>query len=404
MSKIHGGRRAVVILGPRQAGKTTLMRQLAEDILKEGFPAGRLTYFDFSDDRIIGKVTPREIIDTVAPAQNTTIPRIVLFDEIGASGNWGPWLKQAVDNKNLRIVVTDSAASMIRNSGRESGQGRWDEYVMEPLAFPEYLQLRGINIHELSSAVPDPYEFYLTNGGFPEHITNPRYQEVWRRLRSDIADRAILRDLSREKVDIHRVRDLFVYLVQNSGAVFDAVSRARDLDADARSVRDWIQLLKNTLLIHELPNFRTHASAILRPRPKIYAADHSMIYACAITTDPLSDPDTRGRVHECIVYSHLRELSRKSGGEIYYFRSKDGLKCDFVFRDEKQLITIEVTASSKPDAGKLNTTRTAAAALKATKQLLIHSGVTVEKRGSLVCAPLRRFIMNPESFLHGDPA
>src|SRR3989304_2531149 len=88
-------RRAIVLVGPRQVGKTTLVHQLADFLLGEGFPAGNLTYFDFSDDRLTGAISPREIADIAPPACRTDRPRIFLLAEISRAQRWDAWLKRA---------------------------------------------------------------------------------------------------------------------------------------------------------------------------------------------------------------------------------------------------------------------------------------------------------------------
>src|SRR5437660_1164308 len=113
-------RRAVVLLGPRQVGKTILLRQVIDDLLAAGWPPGNLTYFDFSDDRLTIPLTPRDVAEAHPVGFNPELPRALLLDEVRGAGDWARWLKQAVDAEGSRIVVTDSAASLLRDSARES--------------------------------------------------------------------------------------------------------------------------------------------------------------------------------------------------------------------------------------------------------------------------------------------
>lgn len=128
-------RRALLILGPRQVGKTTLLLQLAEDLLKAGWPPGNLSYFSFDDDRLTELVSAREIVDFAPVGISPQQPRLFLLDEISRAVNWAAWLKQEVDRGHYRLIATDSAASLLRAAGAESGQGRWDEVVLEGAHF-----------------------------------------------------------------------------------------------------------------------------------------------------------------------------------------------------------------------------------------------------------------------------
>src|SRR3954447_3551537 len=73
-------RRATLLLGPRQVGKTVLLLQLVDDLLAQGLPPRNLTYFDFSDDRILGgAISAREVVETLPVGLVPDYPRIFLF-------------------------------------------------------------------------------------------------------------------------------------------------------------------------------------------------------------------------------------------------------------------------------------------------------------------------------------
>jgi len=113
--------------------------------------------------------------------------------------------------------------------------------------------------------LPNATARYLAAGGFPEHARNEAIEDVRRRLRADIVDRAIMRDLVLLGVDVVPARALFVYLVQASGSIFDAAARGREIGADPRSVRNWCRLLEDAKLLAALMSFRS-SPAFQRPR------------------------------------------------------------------------------------------------------------------------------------------
>jgi predicted AAA+ superfamily ATPase len=230
----RNARRAAVLVGPRQVGKTTLLRQLGDALLDGGVPAANITYFDFSDDRLPeAGISPRDVIAVRPEGFQADAPRFFLFDEVSRATRWADWLKHAVDAGEGRIVVTDSAAALLRQSGRESGQGRWDEFHLETLSLREFVALQALPREAFETTLQRlgrPLDRYLSVGGYPEHITANSLAEARRRIRADTVERAILRDLLRMDVDVERVRELFVYLLEDSGAIFDAGARQRLLD------------------------------------------------------------------------------------------------------------------------------------------------------------------------------
>lgn len=402
LARVHRAddRRAVVLLGPRQVGKTVLLLQLADDLLDAGWPPQSLTYFDFSDDRLTEQVTARDVAEVQPVGLDPEHPRVFLLDEIRQAPQWDRWLKQAVDHGRDRIVATDSAASLLRDGSRESGQGRWDEIVLEGLSLREFARLSslpGESAGETLRRVPNLHERYLALGGFPEHALNGDYPEVRRRLRSDIAERAIVRDLAGLGVDVQRVKDLFVYLARESGGELNAEARGRDLKADPRSVREWIRLLSETLLISPLERFAEHAAVGLRARPKLYAADPGIVQAFAFS--PVQDQDVRARAFEAAVFRHLREAGRQLEGEWSYFRHREDLEIDFVLQVPGRKLGIEVTSGSRVRPAKVERLRKAGSELQADRLLLVHGGVVQEEVEGVRAVSLSEFLFDPVAVL-----
>lgn len=395
-------RRAILIHGPRQVGKTVLLLQTADDLLDAGLPPANLTYCDLSDDRFTSAVSLREVAEIRPPDTAEELPRVLLLDEIGQVDGWDRWLKVAVDQGGRRIVATDSAATILREGGRESGLGRWDELQLEGLTFREFVRLHGSpeeSMERVLQRSPNLFERYLALGGFPEHVFSEDFPETRRRLRGDIADRAIVRDLARLGVDVSRVKDLFVYLVQDSGAELNAEARARDLAADARSVREWVRLLTETLLLAPLDRFSRQPSASLRSRQKIFAADSGLVGAFSVLA--ARDERVRARLFEAATFRHLRELAGGLSGELSYFRQEDW-EVDFVLSLPGRLLGIEVTSSPRLKPQKLERLARAGGMLGADRLIALYGGVLEETRDAIRLLPLARFLIDPETLLAED--
>lgn len=399
-----GDWRAQVLLGPRTVGKTTLLRQLADDLLDRRWPAQNLTYFDFEDDRLTREVRSEEIASLRPPGADPELPQVFLLDELRQVPRWDRWLKRAVDNQVGRIVATDSAASLLRE---ESGQGRWDDIYLEGLTYREFGALNsGVPARDASPTSrplpgPELLERYLALGGFPSHAASFDYPLVRERLRGDVVDRAIRKDLASRVEDPERVRKLFVYLVQQSGGEQNASDRAADLGVDPRTVGKWIDLLQSTLLIAALPRGTTSvkASARLRGRPKLYAADHGLVSAFAEA--PTRDLDVRGRVFEAVVYRHLRELAREQLGSLSYLRWNDGLEVDFLLEIGRERFAVEATQSIQPKADKRKALERAAERAGAGRAVLIHGGLAETEVEGIQLVPIESFLAEPRAALGG---
>lgn len=418
------GRRAQVLVGPRQVGKSTLLRQIADALLDSGWPASDLTYFDFSDERATVSVGVREVVELEPAVIRKARPRIFLLDEITRAPEWDRALKSLVDRARrdaaevyARFLVTDSAASLLRSGAKDSLQGRIDEHRISGLSLREFVAMHAApeeSIDGVARRLPNVADRYLSLGGFPEHALAEPSDEVRRRLREDIVDRAIARDLARQDVDIEPVRALFVSLVQDSGGVFEAAGRARDLDAglqsatDVRSMRKYLRILEEASLITSLlprlgdpKSKRLGGSRRLRARPKVWAEDHGMIPAFAPLPNPMARDDVRGKVLEAAVLRHLRTFAAERGDvELSYFRANESEEIDFVLDLEARSVGVEVTVSRNPQK-KLERLRKARNLAQLDEVVLVHGGIEEGFDAGLRFVPYPRFLLDPARYLDG---
>jgi uncharacterized protein len=401
-------RRAAALVGPRQVGKTTLLLQIADDLIeKEGVAPANVTYFDFSDPRLpLDGASPGDVVEFRPPGIRSEQPRFFLFDEVSRGKRWDDWLKRAVDASLSRFLVTDSASTLLRKGARESGLGRWDEYRIEGLSFAEFVDLqpgRPGPLDQRLASLPDPFARYLNLGGFPEHAVSDSPAQARRRIREDTVDRAIRRDLIGFDVDVERIRELFVYLVGDTGAIFDSAARVRLLQrpetspVDRRSLEKWIALLEDTRLIVRLDPFAKAATGKLAARsyPKLYPCDHGLAVAFSGVSDPLDDPPTLARAFETTVFRHLRFGAVDL--QVSYWRDKRGLEdeeIDFVVHEGPKVhALIEVTSGKRPEK-KLERLTRLARELKAAKSIVVHGGVEARRDGPVSVAPAPEFLLD----------
>jgi predicted AAA+ superfamily ATPase len=393
-----------------------MLLQLIEDLLKEGVPAANITFFDFDDDRAPRPSShPDDLIAFKPDGLREDLPRYLFFDEIAGVENWASWLKRVVDQsergeRKLRVVVTDSVAGLLKSGGRESGTGRWNEHLLEPLAFEEFLAINALEASESPAAVLErrPYavEEYLSVGGFPEYalaVGPTTARELNSRLRTDIADRAIYRDLARLQVDVERVRALFVYLMQDSGSIFDTKARTRwfeglegDRPPDTRSVSAWIDLLVTSMLVSRLDPHGGSAGARLRGRryPKLFASDPGLVASFSSLPSPLEENDVRARLFEAAVFRHLRDL-----GSVEYCRGDSGeSELDFVLPHSS--VCIEVKSGTASRQAQLDLAERAKH-WKFKRSYVIHAGPSTSGPSGVECLSLKDFLIAPKRVIEG---
>ncbi|NOT31477.1 MAG: ATP-binding protein, partial [Planctomycetes bacterium] len=416
-------RRGILLLGPRQVGKSTLLHQIADSLLEEGWPPGNLTHFNFDDPRVRGLGPDVGMVEEETPSSiDPNQSRVLLLDEVHLAREWASWFKDAIDRDRrrprsmLRVLATSSAASLLHRGSVESGQGRWNDVQIFGLSFAEHLRFLALPKEtepQVLRRAPEELERYLAKGGFPEHVHLAPSEELRARLREDIAEKAIRRDLASlagegaDRLDLERLKRLFVYMAQDSGSILNCAERARDLDARPTTISGWLQLLVDACLLHRIEPYAPppskggglpKASSRLATKPKIYVSDHGLIPAFTLSAFPMAEPVVRARVTEAVVLRHLLPLVL-SREEIFYFRRRDGLEIDFVFWRRKELHAIEVTSSTELDGKKADRFQAAVDAISADRGTVIYRGATEGRSGKLRLLPLHLFLLNPATLV-----
>ncbi len=211
--------RAIMLSGPRQVGKTTLLLQAIQKLVESGVPPANILYatFDHPICKLAGLNAVLEAWRELEPKANG--PEYLFLDEAQFIKDIGTWVKHQVDFfKNKKIVFTGSATPLIRMD-QESGVGRWHTIGISTLSFYEYLQIKKIPLPHIDTiqAISNlldctPHEFfrmteaanalighfheYLVRGGFPQTVLVESITQSQALLREDIIDKVLKRDMT----------------------------------------------------------------------------------------------------------------------------------------------------------------------------------------------------------------
>jgi uncharacterized protein len=359
--------RAVLLSGARQIGKTTLLLQAADTLLRAGVPSANILYATF--DHPILKLAG---IDAVIDAWREREPRAdgpeyLLLDEAQFIRDWGTWVKHQVDlRKDRRIAFTGSAMPLVE-ADQESGVGRWHTIRLTTLSFFEYLQIKRLELPDLprlrslrdlfdwkptdfyrvtERAAPYVGHFheYLVRGGFPQTAQVDSITQAQRLLREDIIDKVLKRDMT-ALFGVRRVLDLehtFVYLCMHDGGLLDMVDLCANLEVKRPTAQNFIELLEATHLIYRLAPFG-YGKDVLRARFKIYLADAAIAPAVMLKGKAiLEDPSALGVATETAVFKHLFARYYSQNVRFSYWRGKRDHEVDLVAEVAGELIPFEV--------------------------------------------------------------
>ncbi len=329
-------RRAVVLLGPRRVGKTYLIFHLVERLIHNGVDPRRIGYLDV--EHPILQYQPLaalvEALDNGVPSSPEQ-PRFVFLDEIQYLRDWERHLKPIVDERpDLRILVSGSAAAALKRSSQESGAGRFTDFLLPPLTFPEYLhlserdQLLTVSANEYD--VPDYAQLnqafvnYLNYGGYPEVALSEEVRaDPQRFIKSDIVDKVLLRDLPilYGISDVQELNALFTMLAYNTAQVISPSELSQKSNVAKPTLLKYIEYLEAAFLIHRLQRIDQSGRRFKRQHQfKAYLTNPTM--RAALFGEITSSHDSFGAMVETGLLAQLFHADREiryaawSGGEV----------------------------------------------------------------------------------------
>jgi uncharacterized protein len=338
---IQSLRQMAFLTGPRQVGKTTSCRTLADN--------GHYINWDKQGDRAIILKGPDEVASFLRLHQLKQSKPVVVFDEIHKYSKWKNFLKGFFDEYGLgaSVIVTGSSRLDVYKRGGDSLMGRYFSYRMHPLSLAE---LTRINLSEKAVQYPqrpspETLDQLLAFGGFPEPFLKAqnRFSIRWKRLRGEQLVREDIRDLTRIQ-DIGQLEILMQSLTAQAGQLVNYTTLANRINASVDTIRRWLGTLQSFYFCFEVRPWSRNVAKSLRKQPKLYLWDWSLVSA------------EGGMRFENLVASHLLKsvhwwTDRGLGNfGLYFLRDKLGREADFlVTRDNMPWFLVETKSGSAKD-------------------------------------------------------
>jgi predicted AAA+ superfamily ATPase len=314
-------KRATILLGPRRVGKTVIIKQLINDAIISGVNPRSILYAGI--DAPIYSGLPLEKFLSFMPT-DTNGQRLVIFDEIQYLKQWEVHMKDLVDNyPQVKFVATGSAAAALRLKSRESGAGRFSEFMLPPLTFYEFLLFTGKNDNLITNgeggwysatdinALNNEFVNYLNFGGYPEVLLNETVRKNAEQfIRSDIIDKVLLKDLpSLYGInEIQQLNKLFSFLAYNSGNEASLENISQESGLAKPTIKRYTEYLETAFLIIKLTTVDDNCRALKRERNfKIYLNNPSMRAAlfAPINSD---ESDKIGHLAESAIFSQWQHF------------------------------------------------------------------------------------------------
>jgi len=315
----------VTILGPRQAGKTTLARM--------AFPSAPYFSLEDPDVRMAAEADSRGFL---ARMENGGI-----LDEAQRLPVLLSYIQGIVDKtkKHGQFILTGSHQPLLHEAISQSLAGRTAMLALWPFSLHE---IRSYNLPS------DPFDL-ICKGFFPrlhEEGLEPRrffnsYLQTY--VERDVRSLIQLRDLS-------LFQRFLTLLAGRVGQVVNLASLGNDVGASATTIRNWLSVLKAFYVVFELPPFFTNVQKRVIKSSKIYFTDVGLAaFLLGIhTAEQASRDPLRGNLYENLVIADIMKsaLNRGIRPEVYFLRDSHGNEIDLLIREKGVLTPVEIKSAA----------------------------------------------------------
>lgn len=341
----------VALLGPRQVGKTTLARQVAE-----GLPS---VYLDLESPSDRNKLADPELY------LREHLDKLVILDEIHLAPDLFAVLRGLIDEARRRgqgqgryLVLGSASPDLLRQSS-ETLAGRIS-----------YLELPPFSVRE----VDDADRLWL-RGGFPESFL-ARSEPASGRWRRDFIRTYLERDIPQlgPRIPAETLRRFWTMLAHHQGGLHNAASLARGLAVDGKTIASYLDLFVDLLLVRRLPAWHRNAGKRLTRSPKVYVRDSGLLHQLLGIEDresllghPVVGASWEGFLLETILNTTPHEV------RACFYRTAAGAEIDLVLETEADSpIAIEIKRSLSPKVPR--GFRNACADIGAKQALVLYPG------------------------------
>jgi predicted AAA+ superfamily ATPase len=332
-------RQIVLFTGLRRVGKTTLMYQIIDELLRKGVNPYNILYFSFDEMRydledIIKQYEIEVLREDIAKKRV-----FILLDEIQKLKGWPSKVKLLYDtNPKLKLFLTGSAQITMWRGTRESLAGRFFDFVIRPLDFEEYLDFKGMKIDRNREKIFERdlkrhMSGFLKTGGFIEALDMDEHM-LKKYLKESLLERVIFVDIPQTfKLDLPELLlKLLTIAASRPGFYLDYKNLSNDLNVDQRTIANYISYLEYALFLQKLYNYSRNLLTSEKKVKKLYPSNT----AFTLVMNPQAG-----------LASILEQFFVNSLNVRFFLKTPQKEEIDIVYTQDKSVLPIEIKIKEK---------------------------------------------------------
>jgi predicted AAA+ superfamily ATPase len=320
---LNGMFKVVAVTGPRQSGKTTLVKNV--------FPDKPYVNLENPDVRRFSIDDPRGFL--------SEYPEGAIIDEAQRNPELFSWLQEIVDTKSEKgqFILTGSNNFLLNEKISQSLAGR-----------VAYLNLLPFSLEEIEGNFPGKTENeHILQGFYPPIYDQQLPYDEW-------IPNYIKTYIERDVRQIKNITDLLVFerfmrlLAGRTGQELNYTSLSVEAGVDVKTIQSWIGILESSFIIFLLRPFYKNFNKTIVKRPKLYFYDSAI--ACSLlqirTINHLINHPLRGALFECFMIAEVVKKQMNGGKEfeLYFWRDKTGREIDLIIDTPSETIPVEIKA------------------------------------------------------------
>ena len=342
IKKYLGKREIIAIVGPRQSGKTTLLRRFYESLKNAVF-------LDFED---------RQTLELFSEDINSFVELYVkkhdyvFIDEFQYAKNGGKNLKYIYDNCKAKIIISGSSSSELSIQSIKFLVGRIFVFTLYPFSFNEYLNCKDEGLYGLLlrkratkpviGRILPYFNEFCVYGGYPRVILSEDKREKETVLRN-IYNTYFLKEI-KEILNLpedYKLSKLINALALQTGNTLNYKELEDITGFSYKDLLKYLNVLEKTFVVARSLPFHTNKRTELVKSPKAFFLDSGFRNIVIRNFQPVKNRPDKGSLYENFVASELL----KAGIELKYWRTKSMAEVDFVAEKGSKAIPIEVKSN-----------------------------------------------------------
>lgn len=259
----------VILTGLRRVGKTSIMKLMIKELLENISPK-KLFYVSL-DSIALEQIPVHELLREYRKLHQLKRDEkiFVFLDEAAYRENINQELKNLFDNENVKIFISSSSSSILRDKSSLL-TGRTKIIEVTPLDFREYLQFKNISVKNSEQYLFEKYfENYMQQGGMPEFVLYGDFEYL-----DNLVDSIIYKDIAyyRGVKDTTSLKEFFRLLMERAGKQLSLTKIAKVIGISTETVKRYFEYFQSTYLIYAIERCGKLNERLRAPK-KIYAAD-----------------------------------------------------------------------------------------------------------------------------------